>query len=46
MLLKTIDKINMIWFEINKIEKEIVVLEESRENSELLRIEHNLNLAF
>jgi hypothetical protein len=46
MLLKTIDKINMIWFEINKIEKEIVVLEESRENSELLQVEHNLNLAF
>lgn len=46
MLLKTIDKINMIWFEINKIEKEIIVLEESRENSELLQVEHNLNLAF
>lgn len=45
-MMRTIDKINMIWFELKKIEKEIRVLEESREESEILAVEHSLSLAF
>lgn len=46
LLMQTIDKINMIWFEIKKIEKQINTLEETREQTDIIHIENNLNLAF
>ncbi|MDD4151274.1 MAG: hypothetical protein PHR68_01545 [Candidatus Gracilibacteria bacterium] len=45
-LMQTIDKINMIGFEIKKIEKQINTLEETREQTDIIQIENNLNLAF
>lgn len=46
LLMQTIDKINMIWFEIKKIEKQINTLEETREQTDIIHIENNLNLAY
>lgn len=45
-MMQTIDKINEIWLKLHKIEKEIIILEESKDESNLLQLEHNLNLAF
>ena len=42
----TIDKINNIWFQLKKIEKDLILREEKKELSEIILIENSLNEIF